>query len=252
MILDDAHEAEVDEENYFVSMTDMMVGLVFIFIIMLMYFALQFQDVTDKVTGANEEREKILDTLETSLRDKGVPVTIDKENGILRLPEAILFDSGQAELMPSGIKAVGHLADSLAEILPCYTSSLQPLPVPERPCPPRRYAIESVYIEGHTDTDRFAGGGMMRDNMDLSALRATNTFRQIIDRRRELSGLCVWKDKMCSAVLSVSGYGSERPVVRGTSREAKASNRRIDLRITMVAPDAMKAIGQVSDQLARK
>ena len=33
MILDDAHEVEVDEENYFVSMTDMMVGLVFIFII---------------------------------------------------------------------------------------------------------------------------------------------------------------------------------------------------------------------------
>ena len=56
MILDEAHEVEVDEENYFVSMTDMMVGLVFIFIIMLMYFALQFQDITDHMTGADRER----------------------------------------------------------------------------------------------------------------------------------------------------------------------------------------------------
>ena len=55
MILDEALEAEADEENYFVSMTDMMVGLVFIFIIMLMYFALQFQDITDHMTGADRE-----------------------------------------------------------------------------------------------------------------------------------------------------------------------------------------------------
>lgn len=71
MILDDAHEVEVDEENYFVSMTDMMVGLVFIFIIMLMYFALQFQDITDKMTGADRERAVILKQLEQTLRKKG-------------------------------------------------------------------------------------------------------------------------------------------------------------------------------------
>ena len=42
MILDEAHGRST-KENYFVSMTDMMVGLVFIFIIMLMYFALRFR-----------------------------------------------------------------------------------------------------------------------------------------------------------------------------------------------------------------
>jgi hypothetical protein len=34
-------------ENYFISMTDMMVGVLFIFIIMLMVFALEFRTTTD-------------------------------------------------------------------------------------------------------------------------------------------------------------------------------------------------------------
>jgi chemotaxis protein MotB len=33
-----------EEESYFVSMTDLMVGLLFIFIIMLMVFALQYRE----------------------------------------------------------------------------------------------------------------------------------------------------------------------------------------------------------------
>ncbi|UTD26369.1 hypothetical protein [Bradyrhizobium sp. WD16] len=39
-------EAEVEqgEESYFVSMTDIMVGMLFVFIILLMYFAYRIQD----------------------------------------------------------------------------------------------------------------------------------------------------------------------------------------------------------------
>ncbi len=44
---DAADEAGAEEENYFVSMTDMMVGILFIFIIMLMMFALNFRQQAD-------------------------------------------------------------------------------------------------------------------------------------------------------------------------------------------------------------
>jgi len=37
------------EESYYVSMTDIMVGLLFIFVILLMYFAYQIRDVSDTV-----------------------------------------------------------------------------------------------------------------------------------------------------------------------------------------------------------
>ena len=48
MISEDETAAGNEEgENYFVSMTDMMVGVLFIFIIMLMSFALDFRRNTD-------------------------------------------------------------------------------------------------------------------------------------------------------------------------------------------------------------
>lgn len=252
MILDDAHEAEVDEENYFVSMTDMMVGLVFIFIIMLMYFALQFQDITDQMTGADRERTEILKQLQQSLKEKGVPVTIDTQNGILHLPDAILFDPSQAELKPDGRVAVGHLADALAEVLPCYTSARSGEAPRPSTCRDTPYQIEAVYVEGHTDLDPYVGGGQISDNLDLSAFRATNTFRELIHRRPEIGHRCAKTRSDCEAVLSVSGYGSERPVVAGNSDAAKRSNRRIDLRLTMIAPDSQAAIQAVSRELGAK
>lgn len=252
MILDDAHESEVDEENYFVSMTDMMVGLVFIFIIMLMYFALQFQDITDQMTGADRQRAEILRELQQTLKEKGVEVTIDTQNGVLRLPDAILFDSARAELKADGRVAVGHLADALAEVLPCYTDARGGAEARPLTCPDTAYRIESVYIEGHTDVDALSGGGLMRDNLDLSAFRATNTFRALIDHQPNIAERCSKKGSECAAVLSVSGYGSERPVVIGDDDAAKRSNRRIDLRLIMVAPDSTAAIQAVSQELAAK
>lgn len=249
MIADEALEVEADEENYFVSMTDMMVGLVFIFIIMLMYFALQFQDITDRMTGADRKRAEILQQLEQSLKEKGVPVEIDTQNGILHLPDAILFDPSQSELKPDGRIAVGHLADALAEVLPCYTDDrLRTAPRPST-CRDTPYQIEAVYVEGHTDLDPYLGGGAIRDNLDLSAFRATNTFRELIHRRPEIGSRCTRVGSDCAAVLSVSGYGSERPVAAGDSDAAKRSNRRIDLRLTMLAPDSQAAIQAVSREL---
>lgn len=252
MISDEAHEAEVDEENYFVSMTDMMVGLVFIFIIMLMYFALQFQDVTDQMTGADRERAEILRQLQQTLKEKGVEVTIDTQNGILHLPDAILFDRGQAELKPEGEIAIGHLADALTEVLPCYTDTRDGAAPRPPTCANTLYRIESVYVEGHTDKDNLNAGGVIRNNLVLSAIRATNTFKSIIDRRPEIGGRCSWKGQHCAAVLSVSGYGPERPVDEGDSPEAKQRNRRIDLRLTMVAPNSQAAIQAVSRELTAK
>ena len=49
------------------------------------------------------------------------------------------------------------------------------------------------------------------------------------------------------AVLSVSGYGAARPINKGTTKTAKAENRRIDLRFIMMTPrnlDEADILGQ--------
>jgi chemotaxis protein MotB len=247
MISEETYEHVAEEENYFVSMTDLMVGLVFVFIILLMYFALQFQEVTEELTGADETRTEILEKIQETLKAKGVPVIIDRENGILRLPDSILFDSGQNQLKPEGRKNVGYLAAALRDVLPCYSKGLKK----NASCPDSKHLIESVYVEGHTDSDRFAGVGALKDNWDLSVVRATNTFRALTELQPELVSLCSPKQTNCEPILSVSGYGPQRPVpnTKGTDEEQKQQNRRIDLRLIMMAPDSGETKSALQDRL---
>lgn len=250
MILEEAQELVAEEENYFVSMTDLMVGLVFVFIILLMYFALQFQDVTEELTGANKTRTQILEELQRKLKEQGVPVIIDRENGVLRLPDSILFDSGQRDLKAQGEQNVAHLATALVDILPCYSDGL---PKPAH-CPASKHKLESVYIEGHTDSDRYSGSGGLKDNWDLSVVRATNTYRALINYQGGLGALCAQKKGRCEPILSVSGYGPQRPIPDGTGTELerKQQNRRIDLRLIMMTPDAGQAERAVATRINSK
>lgn len=250
MILEEVHDQLADEENYFVSMTDLMVGLVFIFIILLMYFALQFKEVTEELTGANKTRTEILEQLQETLKARGVEVIIDRDNGILRLPDSILFDSGQSQLKVEGREKVSFLADALRDVLPCYSQGLDR----EGNCPEGSHLIESVYIEGHTDSDRYGGSGALRDNWDLSVVRATNTFRALIEFEPELISLCAPKQSRCEPILSVSGYGPQRPVPnsQGSQEQRKQQNRRIDLRLIMMAPDSGEARQSLEDRLTEQ
>jgi len=257
MIQDDHRPVEVEEENYFVSMTDMMVGFIFIFIILLMYFALQFQNqreeyerVNDELTGASKTRADILAKIANSLKDQGVDVIIDPQNGVLRLPDSILFDSGQAHFKPGAQEKIEILAQNLATILPCYADSLQDVVVPTGTCTDNAHKIESLFIEGHTDKDPLRATGYLADNWDLSVVRATNTYRAMTKASPELEQLCVRKGESCEPILSVSGYGSQRPIDPGSSSEAKQANRRIDLRIIMVTPDGGKAADKIAGAIA--
>ena len=252
MIGEETVEHAVEEEYYFISMTDMMVGLVFIFIVLLMYFALQFRDVTEQLSGSDKTRAEILRQLEQTLKSKGVQVTIDTQNGVLRLPDAILFDSGRADLKPAGEVAIAHLAEALSDVTPCYTDMPAPADRPAR-CSKTPHRIESLYVEGHTDDVPLNGRTQFTDNWDLSVVRATNTYRALVRLSPDLALRCARKPQGCEPVLSVSGYGPQRPVPgkAESPEEQRRRDRRIDLRILMVAPDAGETARAVGDRLSR-
>jgi len=232
---------EEEEESYFISMADMMVGLLFIFIILLLYFALQFRHTTDALTGADKTRKEILETLEEKLNLRFKPynlkVTINTETGVLSLPDKILFGTGQYILSPQGREAVSIVAQELAHVLPCYTDMASDVSKPDN-CPIAQHKIDAIFVEGHTDSVPLARSGLLADNLDLSTLRATNTFRQIVKTAPELNMLMNASGKRPVPILSVSGYGDQRPVddVTGTPEEVNARNRRIDLRFLMITP----------------
>jgi flagellar motor protein MotB len=291
-----------DHESYFVSMTDVVIGLLFIFIIMLMFFALRFQEATadqkketerqtaliDNLTDAERARNELLEDMGRRLKDAGMKVMVIKNEGILRIPEEILFDISKWELNAKGIEAVRIVARALDSVLPCYTTG-----VLSKECPATKAKVEAIFIEGHADASPFivrqhrvqtttpnssssqaeqgtfllprvsavqpTQNGQRRlnaavsreapkDNLDLSALRATSTFRELLKVQPTLSE---YRSPSNNRVLSVSGYGEHRPVVReeGESTERyNQRNRRIDLRFLMATPKS-EEVKQIQREL---
>jgi flagellar motor protein MotB len=309
-----------DEESYFASMTDVVIGLLFIFIIMLMFFAMRFQQATqqqdqatqrqkqateeqieaterqktliDDLTDSEAARWEILQNLGERLQKEGITVSIIKEEGILRFPEEILFEKSSWDLNAKGGVALKSLARALDVVLPCYTIGLRSH---TGDCPNKktRAQVEAIFIEGHADSDPYRNPGNAKpipqlppggkrpsdpnispneqrssllsflnkpapapgaaanqadqrrpsnlppkDNLDLSALRATSTFRELL---KVLPDLTQYKSPNNKSVLSVSGYGEYRPVTHAENEaldKFKQRNRRIDLRILMAATSA--------------
>jgi chemotaxis protein MotB len=93
----------------------------------------------------------------------------------------------------------------------------------------------------------------MKDNIDLSAIRAANTYRMLLQKRVDLLD---YENTRGFPVLSVSGYGPYRPAVSNQSiEENKAKNRRIDLRILMTTPraeDAARFEHQINEEMRKQ
>jgi len=222
------------EESYFVSMTDMMVGLVFVLMVMLVYYALQYHQTTVELTDTKVRRTELLQKLQTRLKAEHLDVAIDTDAGVLRLPEGVLFDKGSDVVKPEGQQALAKVGQALRMELPCYTDA-----TPPKGCASSHSGLESVFIEGHTDNDQMSGA---RDNWNLSADRAVNTYRSLVGQTPVLSGLRDARVRPTDPqpVFGVSGYGPTRPLMAESSEDAKRHNRRIDIRFNMVTPSQAK------------
>jgi flagellar motor protein MotB len=223
--------------DYFASMTDLMLGLLFIFIIMLMAFALNLHEAEHRMSSAAKQlteadmaRRDMLHDIAVALQGR-LPVTIDEENGTLQLGDDVLFPQGSADTYPEALPKLKFLADALDAVLPCYAVGNADRPADA--CAGKRHGrLEAVYIEGHTDatpirTSRF------QNNWDLSAARASQTFMTLLADDSALARLA---NDRHEKLIGVSGYGENRPVDDSGSAAAMQKNRRIELRFIMVSP----------------
>lgn len=257
-----ARTQAAEPESYFVSMTDLMIGLLFVFIILLMSFALTYRDAqkrseaasTDyrireetleatnrRLTDNRRTLEHILTQIEQSLDERGIQVQVLPGSGILRLPESILFSTGSAVLTAEGERAVTVLAAAMRPILPCF-AEVEPIRLdaagasdfglPPRCTTDRHGRLEAVLVEGHTDK-RPITGGRFESNWELSTARAIATYERLRTVFPEVAGL---RNTGGAQLFGVSGYGSTRPARHGDDASSLSANRRIDLRFVMAAP----------------
>ena len=166
---------------------------------------------------------------------------IDLQNGILRLPEKVLFRQGDYRLDTQGEAAIEKLATHLADLLPAYACVRVADGTSKCPTSAR---LETIFIEGHTDNVPIVGrlATRIEDNWELSARRAISVYQKLIFVRPDLevfetdrsgNGDSVTAEKL----LGVSGYADRRPVALDDTDSARAENRRIDLRFIMMSPN---------------
>lgn len=227
--------ATAEEESYFVSLNDLLVGMLFVFIILLMIFALNYQKeeqrLNELLEGRENQRTGLLGRFEEGLNAAGTPVEINEKTGELYLGDSVVFDSGLAELKPEGRKHLRAIAKMLARDLPCYggPSGRASFNCSDDAKP----ILEAVYVEGHTDSQPIHNN-QYRNNWELSSARALTAYQFMTEAEPSLQR--IRNASEVASLFGVSAYADKRPIGENTSEEGRAKNRRISFRFLISPP----------------
>jgi len=233
-----------DDGHYYISISDLMTSLLFIFILILSYVMLSFVKKEDelsneikKIEQNIEYRAELLQSLKEELQSKNISIEIDKENGNMRLKSDMLFESGSANIKSDGANVIGEIAKLLM-------MTMQETKYKE--------AIDTIFIEGHTDSVPIKVSNRCRSqwsNKELSAQRAISTYIEMMNEtQNKINKL---KNKKGKHLLSYSGYADTRPfcseqekaeanATREELLECQKQNRRIEFYFTVNTPDTKK------------
>lgn len=126
-------------------------------------------------------------------------ITISELQGQLtvNLVERILFDSGQADVKPEGVKVLKRVGNILKEAVD-----------------------KEIRVEGHTDNVPISPRlkSTFPSNWELSTARASNVVRFLQNQ----SGIAGER-------LTACGYGPYRPIADNANPDGRAQNRRIQI-----------------------
>ncbi|MEM9785122.1 MAG: peptidoglycan -binding protein [Pseudomonadota bacterium] len=117
----------------------------------------------------------------------------------------VLFAPGRAQLSPSGQAEIANIADLLRSIADEIPSGIDWV----------------IRVDGHTDNIPVGAGGRYRDNWELSQARALSVVRFM----SEDLGIPPQR-------LAANGFGEYQPLNPANTAEARAQNRRIELKLT--------------------
>ena len=115
----------------------------------------------------------------------------------------VLFPKGSASINPAGVQEIEKLAAAITELEAEIPSDIAWV----------------LRVDGHTDDDPIRSAAF-QSNWELSSARAIAVVRLLIDNG-------VSPDRLVAA-----GFGEYQPIDPGDSEEAKARNRRIELKLT--------------------
>ncbi len=159
---------------------------------------IELQEVlAQKDQAVKDLREKVVRAL-TGFTNEGL--TVHEKNGkvYVSMEEKLLFKTGRWDVDPKGQQALRNLSQLLAD-----------------------NTDVSIMVEGHTDNVPMRGSGDVKDNWDLSVMRAT-AVTKILTQNPRLS-----PERVISA-----GRSEYVPLVDEPTAEARQMNRRTEIILT--------------------
>ena len=155
------------------------------------------KDLEAAIATQKAQSDALRDKLSTALAGySSSELTVTQRDGkvYVSLSQELLFASGSTEVNKKGRDAVTSLASVLA-----------------------RNPDIQITVEGHTDNVPFKGTGGIKDNWDLSTIRATTIARILasnaVDARR----------------ITAAGRGDNVPVADNSTAGGRAQNRRTEI-----------------------
>jgi hypothetical protein len=220
---------------------DLITALLFVFIIVLVAYVINFtanqlrtDDMAEKMSQIRAMRSHIVQEVSQRLDYLEIDHRAKPQEGIIRMTaKTLAFETASYHLSDRQKGRMRGLARALAGVIPCYTSDRPKGVVQELDCPDgAKGQLQRVVVEGHTDNVPLKPRRGLRNNVDLSAERA-GTVYGILTGNQVLGQLV---NKGGEKLFSVAGYGPNRPVVHHDAPKADPRNRRIDLRFTLRSP----------------
>jgi chemotaxis protein MotB len=128
---------------------------------------------------------------------EGEGLTVVQKNGkvYVSLEEDLLFASGKYQVGTAGVFALNKLSAALAN-----QNDLE------------------ILVEGHTDSIPLSGKSAVKDNWDLSVLRATAVVKVLMSN-----------PNLNPTQLTAAGRGEHVPFKSNATKEGRSANRRIEI-----------------------
>lgn len=150
-----------------------------------------------EIQRLTKTHEDLTKSLQAEIAKGDIKIQQVRDRLTINMVDRVLFDSGQAQVKPAGLKVLKQVSDILKKV-----------------------TDKQIRIEGHTDNVPI--GAKLKErfptNWELSTARATSVVRYLIE-----------EGGVDRATLSAVGYADNRPVASNDGEEGRTANRRIEI-----------------------
>lgn len=250
-------KSEDEETNYWLSYSDMMAGLLLMFVLIISFTMLQAKlqyEAKEKELVAQQEaalaqeqkmqeqqevmkeqqerldqivgvRADLIEALKDEFAGTDLKVSVDEKTGAITLDSSILFDVDKSEIKESG-------EQFLEVFLPKYLNVI----LSEKFC---QYVSE-IIVEGHTDTN-----GSYEHNLELSQKRALSVTLFCIKDNKSLKKGQI---DTLRRIVTANGRSYSDPILNEDGEVNMAASRRVEFKFRLRDEEMVKEMIDILDE----